>query len=153
MKLVLCFLYSLYASFDNKWFMNRHPQFPVIPMLLKSWFSMSAGYLCHKPLLSWMWYSPKEITMISLLFILLYHLHPKTRKFDFINDCKILPQSLAIFINEFGFGMLAGLQVIPLSGLLLFSVLNQWFLFASCHVPVQSKWVSILLIVMMLMMN
>ena len=123
MKLVLCFLFSLYAALDF-WWIRPFIDHPVVALIIAT-VSALLGYHCGEafPLI---WYTPDEITMIVLLFLLLYHLHPRSRKFSFLLDANFLPLMLLISMNEFGFGMLAGLKKTPFWAFPLFTLFLHW---------------------------
>ena len=143
MKIMLCGLFAGYAALDFWWYTNHMNTSKRIKTILFSVICAYAGVLCSSFMLNLLWYSADELTQICLMFVLLYHLHPKTRKFSFIKDT----HDSLLCLNEFGFGLLAGFEQLPvhqfLSFVFMFHLIFLWIRSVSL---VQSKWLSLLLI-------
>lgn len=148
MKIILCMLFAGYASLDFWWYADKMNTTKKIKLLLFSIVCAFTGVLCSSVVLDLLWYTSDELTQICLMFVLLYHLHPKTRKFSFLHDT----QDFLMCLNELGFGLLAGFETIPvhlfLSSVLMFHLI---FLYIRPVSFVQSKWFSILLIGLMIL--
>ncbi len=148
MKIMLCMLFAGYASLDFWWYADKMNTSKKIKILLFSIACAFASFSCSSFVLNSLWYTPDELTQICLMFVLLYHLHPKTRKFNFLHDT----HDTLLCLNEFGFGLLAGFETIPiylfLSSVLMFHLMFLWIQPVSF---IQSKWFSILLIGIMIL--
>lgn len=149
MKLVLCFLFSLYASLDFWWY-RPSSSYPLVFLILSTAASQIGYQLSYN--LPMLWYTPDEITKIVLLFLMLYHLHPKTRKFAFLKETRNIPASFFIPFNDFGFGILAGLQKSSSLMLMFFTLcFHLCFLFFPPAKFIYRKWFSLVLIVLMIL--
>ena len=148
MKIMLCGLFAGYAALDFWWYTNRMNTCKKIIIILFSIACAFAGVSCSSFVLNLLWYNADELTQICLMFVLLYHLHPKTIKFSFIKDT----QETLLCLNEFGFGLLAGFEQLPvhqfLSFVFMFHLIFLWIRPVSL---VQSKWFSLLLLGIMIL--
>ena len=149
MNLVLCFLFSLYASLDFWWYRSSASSPLVLLIICTAASQMGYQLSDNIPML---WYTPEEISKIVLLFLMLYHLHPKTRKFDFLKETRSIPASFFIPFNDFGFGILAGLQESSSLMLMMFTLcFHLYYLFFPPAKCIAQKWFSLMLIVLMIL--
>ena len=149
MKIILCVLFALYSSLDFWWMNDKISTKKKLKLIILSSACALTGSACSSFVLNLLWYTSDELTQICLMFVLLYHLHPRTRKFEFLKDA----QESFLCLNEFGFGLLAGFEMIPIY---IFSVCVLVFHFIFLRFDsvswIQSKWFSIILIGIMLLL-
>ena len=148
MKIMLCVLFAIYSSLDFWWYSDKICTKKKLLFIILSTASALTGSACSSFVLNLLWYTSDELTQICLMFVLLYHLNPKTRKFAFLQDA----QDSVLCLNEFGFGLLAGFESTPVLIYPLCVLIFHLLFFNITPVSwIQSKWFSVLMIGIMLL--
>lgn len=132
MNHLLCIIFSFYASLDaiilsESFSLKLKDCFKI--SIITSFITcsgMKAGQLLS-PFFNH--YTPDEITTIALLFLILYYLDLKVTKFtvlaSLIHQRQTSSSVIAVLlsINNLGFGFLAGIQLLSIFWMMLFTFL------------------------------
>ena len=136
MKILISLLFAFYACCDT--YVLHIPQKCTVRFRIGfafcAVFSVLAGWTsarCVLPVIHQ--YSPDELCTIALLFVILYQLETRTKRFAVLKELEAsaLPENIVLTLslcNEFGFGFLSGFQNCELYWMVLLTFLFHIFL-------------------------